>query len=213
MRVYPVAVALGVLAVLASTAAAAPAAEVTMTLQRIFDPACNCTRLHFSGTIASGAADEYVEVLQQRCGYRASMSFSGALTKAGGSWEAVIMGAGYSATYRARWKGRLSEPATVRPPVPSHVEKLPGRRYRISIDTSTVIQNMSGRIVELQRQPAGTERWIRVRRARLVADPKRYRTFTATFAVRTRGLTLRIIVPARTAAPCYTASDTGAFTS
>lgn len=184
-----------------------------MTLERFFDPAFNSTKLRFSGRISSRAAGEYVEILQQRCGYRASMPFSGALTEQDGSWEVEVVGAGYSATYRARWKDQLSDPATVRPPVPLHLEKLPGRRYRISIDTSTVIQNMSGRIVELQRRPERTEAWIRVRRARLGADPKRYRTFTATFAVRTRGLTLRVVVPARTAAPCYTAHDTGPFTS
>jgi hypothetical protein len=51
---------------------------------------------------------------------------------------------------------------------------------------------------------------VPVRQARLRA---RFTTFEAVFAVPTRGLTLRALVPARSAAPCYTANVTSTWRS
>jgi hypothetical protein len=199
-------------AAIASASAAAPAADVTMTAQRFYDPACRCSKLRFSGTIPSGAANEYVAVMQQRCGYGFSTSVVGAQTRAGGSWTVDWWGGGQSATYRAQWNGRFSAPVTVRPPIPLAFTTLPRRRYRVTVNMYESLQDMNGRLVELQRQAAGG--WTRVRRTRFTTDRESFgKSFSATFAVPTRGLTLRILVPKKSAAPCYAAAVTKTWVS
>jgi hypothetical protein len=189
-----------------ATARGGPAADVTLRVERFYDNACRCYKLRFSGTIASQAANEYVTVLRQECGSRSSTAVAGASTRAGGFWEAdPVSGAQPefdSSTYRARWKGRLSEPLRFRGKLQISLTRLGGGRYRFGVSGAT--QNMKGRRVELQRLVGG--QWRRVRSARLA--PFR-RDFAATFTVRRRGLTLRVLVPARSASPCYaaTASD------
>jgi hypothetical protein len=70
-------------------------------------------------------------------------------------------------------------------------------------------QNMQGRVVELQRLVGG--QWRRVRSARLARV--RRGGFDAIFTVQRRGLNLRVLVPARSAAPCYSATASEMFVS
>jgi hypothetical protein len=201
-----------IVAALGSTAAAAPAADVTLSVERFFDPACRCYKLRFSGAISSGAPNEYVAVMQQRCGYRFSTALVGAQTRAGGAWEVEWLGVALSGTYRAQWNGRLSEPVAVRPRVPLVFTKLRRQRYRVTVNMYETLQDMSGRLVELQRLAAGG--WTRVRRTRFTTDRETFgKSFSATFAVPTRGLTLRILVPRKSAAPCYIAGVTKTWVS
>jgi hypothetical protein len=183
--------------------------EVTLRLERFYDNACRCYKLRFSGTIPSGQANEYVVVLRQECGSPSSTAIAGASTRAGGGWESEpVMGArpeSDSSTYRARWNGRLSEPLVFRGKLLMTLTKLGGGRYRARVGTQ---QNMQGRVVELQRLVGG--QWRRVRSARLA----RVRGgFGAIFTVRRRGLNLRVLVPARSAAPCYSATASETFVS
>jgi hypothetical protein len=187
----------------------AAAADVTLRMERFYDNACRCYKLRFSGTIASGAANEYVTILRQACGSRSPTAIAGASTRAGGAWEAEpVMGArpeSDSSTYRARWNGRLSEPLTFRGKPQVSLVELGGGRYRVMVSAD---QNMKGRRIELQRLVGG--QWRRLRSARLA----RFRgDFAATFTVRRRGLSLRAVVPARSAAPCYSATASATFTS
>lgn len=117
-----VAVGAGGGAILAAAATGAPSQRVTLTVQRYFDPACTplpgmapsaarggCEKLRFSGTISSGASNEYVSVLHQGCGSTGlGTSLAGAQTRAGGAWEAEWWPA--AGTFRARWGGSVSEP-------------------------------------------------------------------------------------------------------
>jgi hypothetical protein len=200
-------VAVGALA-LASTAGA-QREQVTLRVERFYDNACRCYKLRFAGTIASGQANEYVVVLRQECGAASSTAFAGGSTRAGGTWEAEpVNGApaeSDSATYRARWNGRLSEPLVFRGKLPMSLTKLGGGRYRVSVGTP---QNMQGRVVELQRLVGG--QWRRVRSARLARGRGGY---GAIFTVQRRGLNLRVLVPARSAAPCYSATASETFLS
>jgi hypothetical protein len=201
--------AAAVAAVLAVTATGAPAVEVTLQVERIYDNACRCYELRFSGTVPSAAAYEYVAVLQQKCGQRGFRAFAGASTRGGGSWEAEpVFGTRPgqdSSTYRARWRGRLSRPLQFRASFAISLTKLGGGRYRVTVRTTDVPQKMKGRVVELQRLSAG--QWARVQRARLAAY---LGSHSVVFTVGTPGLTLRALVPARSASPCYaaTASET-----
>jgi hypothetical protein len=212
-------------AIAAATATGAAAQRVTLAVERVFDPVCQplpgqapsaargCTRLRFTGTISSGAANEYVAVLHQRCGVSGvGTSVVGAQTEERGSWEATWGAA--AGTYRARWMdnaGRIgtSEPVRFRDSVPLSLTKLSSYRQRVSV---TGDHNMKGRIVELQRYSAG--RWRLVRRTRLVRTGGSYATSSsATFIVRRRGLVLRAFVPAKSAAPCYTPTATDEWRS
>jgi hypothetical protein len=184
--------------------------DVTLRLERFYDPACRCYKLRFSGTIASGQANEYVAVLQQVCGSASSTAIAGASTRAGGVWEAEpVNGAAPesdSSTYRARWNNRLSEALVFRGNVRLSLAELARGRFRVTVDTADTRQNMSGRAVELQRLVAG--QWTRVQRAKLRG---RGGAFTTTVTARGRGQSFRIAIPARSAAPCYSATTSRPF--
>jgi hypothetical protein len=208
-------------ATLAAIATAASSQRVTLTVQRYFDPACTplpgyaptaarggCEKLRFSGTISSGAANEYVSVLFQSCGSKGlGTSLAGAPTRAGGAWEAEWWTT--AGTFRARWGASVSEPVRFRDSVPLQLTKLSPFRHRVGVTGS---KNMKGRVVELQRLVSG--QWRLLRRARLVADRSSYGVnSSATFAVRRRGLILRAFVPAKSALPCYVATASETWTS
>jgi hypothetical protein len=184
--------------------------DVTLRLERFYDNACRCYKLRFSGTIASGQANEYVAVLQQECGSASSTAIAGASTRAGGVWEAEpVAGAAPesdSSTYRARWNNRLSEALVFRGNVRLSLAELARGRYRVIVDTADTRQNMTGRIIELQRLVAG--RWTRVQRAKLRG---RAGAFTTTVTARGRGQSFRIAIPARSAGPCYSATTSRPF--
>jgi hypothetical protein len=203
---------IAVLVALTSDGAAARAPHVTLKVARIFDQP-HLFRLRFSGVISSGAANEYVAVLHQKCGNRSSTrTIAGATTRQDGSWEVIPPGydsAPPSGTFRARWKGGLSEPVTLRPPVRVLVAKLRTRRYHISV----LADSLSVRFVALHRLAGG--RWEHVRRIRLVASraPDGSTVYSATFTMRTRGLGLRTLVSKRTAAPCHLPAASETFVS
>jgi hypothetical protein len=191
-------------AVLASPAGA-QREQVTLRAERFYSEACRCYKFRFAGAIASGAANEYVAVVQQTCGQRGSRSIAGASTREGGFWEAESNGfEAPSGTFRARWNDHFSDPVTHRADVPISITPLGSGRVRVSLTPfSTLSMKLKGRFVELQRLTAG--QWTRVRRARL-ALRREGTGFSATFTVKRRGLTLRAFVPAQSAAPCYAAT-------
>jgi hypothetical protein len=214
-----VGVTFGACVLLVPVATGAPSPEVTLTVERSFDPGCSpspgqapapgrggCHRLRFYGTISSGAPNEYVAVLYQRCeSSGVGTAVVGTQTGERGLWE-TAWGA-TSGTFRARWMdnaGRIgsSEPVRFRGSLPLSLTKLSSYRQRVTV---TGDQGMKGRIIELQRLAAGT--WRLVRRTRLVGDRGSYgMSSSATFAVRRRGLVLRAFVPAESASPCYAAT-------
>jgi hypothetical protein len=195
-----------VLGAFASIAAAAPTQDVTLEIQRLPDG-----RLQFSGTVPNGRANEYVAVLAQKCGQPSFTAFTGATTEEGGHWHADAYPT-TSAVYRARWNNQLSRPVPVgsKPPVRINLTKLPANRFRVWLFADS---NLSGRFIALQRLAGG--RWIHVRRARLESAGSAGTAvrFEAMFTVRKRGLRLRVVVPAKTAAPCNTAATTETFRS
>jgi hypothetical protein len=189
-------------AIAAASAGVAPAQDVTLAVDRVFGGG-----LRFSGRVSSGAANEYVAVLHQRCGSDGvGTSVVGAQTGQGGFWEAMWGGV-TAGTFRARWlsnSGRIgtSDPVSHRGPVELSLTRLSGFRQRVGLRSD---QDMRGRTIELQRFVAG--QWRRVQRARLLPDlGSGGLSSSATFTVRKRGLVLRAYVPAQSAAPCYTAS-------
>jgi hypothetical protein len=200
--------AAGILAggALASVALAGPTQQVTMEIQRLPDG-----RTLFLGRIPSGQANEYVTVLARKCGQPSFISFTGTTTEQGGEWHVAAFPT-TSAVYRARWNNQLSSPVSidVKAPVRINLTKEPGNRFRVWLFADS---NLTGRFIALQRLAGG--RWIHVRRARLASAGAAGTAvrFEATFTVRKRGLRLRIVVPAKTAAPCNAAATTETFRS
>lgn len=181
--------------------------------------------VEISGTVASPNAGESVEVQSRDCGPHASRFFrvvGVARTASGGSWRLskTVDGIDFlnlppNAYYRARWDGSTSETILSRTPIFVNARLDRRRRVVLAIVSSGFTgQSLRRKFVELQRKVEGTDRWVRVRRARLAPLGNVRGAFTASFTgVRTRGLTLRAFAPAATAAPCFTAGASEPFKS
>ena len=93
------------------------------------------------------------------------------------------------------------------------------RRRRVLtalVDTRPTGQNLRRRFVELQRKVPDTDEWVRVRRARLARATRPFNRadmFQARFSIQTRGLAMRVFVPAQTGAPCFSAGASESFRS
>jgi hypothetical protein len=201
--------ATGVAAALAAAPAVAQREQVTLRMERFWSEACRCYKFRFAGAIASGAANEYVAVVEQKCGQTFSTSIAGASTREGGLWEAESNGPVAGGAFRARWNDHLSDPVTHRDELQVWLTQLGQGRVRVGVSAFDTTLKLKGRVVELQRLSAG--QWTRVRRARFGA--KRANAFAVTFTVKRRGLTLRAFVPAASAAPCYAATGSKTWTS
>jgi hypothetical protein len=86
-----------------------------------------------------------------------------------------------------------------------------GSAVRVEVYTgyATPLQDLAGREVVLQRLSDG--RFVDVRRRKLRAVDAR--TFTTSFPLATRGLTMRVLLPTKSARPCYNAGASNVFTS
>jgi hypothetical protein len=198
------------------SSAASRADGVTMVFSQYRSARFGGRVLVFSGTVASGASGETVDVLGQDCGQRDYRLIGSTPTRAGGGWQLENPGDSNArvesgTTFRARWNGHFSNPYLWRVPANIGVIKIPGRRaWRVLVSPPQFSNvSMKGKIVELQRRSGG--RWVRYRRARLVHKPSYEHgalTHDAVFAVSKRGLRLRAFLPARSAAPCYLAGVT-----
>jgi hypothetical protein len=197
-----IAAALGAGAFLAASALAAPTVELTMKVQRLPDG-----RGRFSGTVSSGAPNEYVAIMEEKCGASFPTAFGGATTGRGGSWETEPFNPLGSATYRAKWGPHVSEPVTFRVPVRLTLMHFQRGRHLVVVRADA---NLNRRFVELQRLAAG--RWVRARRSRLEPGGGSF-LFQVWFTVPKKGLRLRVLVPAATAAPCHEPAASESFRS
>jgi hypothetical protein len=162
-----------------------------------------------SGRIPTTAAGEVVQILERQCGAKELRIATDTQTTAGGFWSKTGIMFFHTTTYVARWNGRLSDEETVRAPLGAVPSRRPNRRWRVVVETRA--QPMQGKPVVLQRRTSD-ERWVRVREARL-RQSSIYGQYQATFAVPTRGLTLRVLVPQTTARPCYDAAASASWRS
>ena len=202
-----------VLTTAAGLTAWAGAAEAPVTLSvRVVEQAPNTLPRHtFSGSIASGAGGGLVTVLAKSCPRRSETAVAGATTVAGGSWEADAVSQRTAITYRARWDGRFSEPVTIWSPIFVNAGRAGPRSVIAFVDTAPAFQNLSRKFIQLQRFDRSTDRWVFYKRARLKRNTGAGLfpfNFTTTFRRVGRGLTVRVLVPRKTAAPCYQARAT-----
>lgn len=186
--------------------AGAGGAPVTLEVRTLEFPSGALPRHLFSGHIASGDTGELVTVLAKACPRNSETSVAGATTSAGGAWEAEAGSQRTAITYRARWEGRFSEPVKVWSPIFINAARSGPRSVIVFVDTSPAFQNINRKFVQLQRFDRTTRQWNFYKRARL----RRHTgagvfpfNYTTTFTRVARGLTVRVFVPRKTAAPCY----------
>lgn len=202
--------------------------KVTIQVRVTLPPSAPTTlrEVEVTGTIASAAANEVVDVQVKECGPRSRFyRLAGqARTVAGGSWRLEttrdgidVLNLPVNAYYRARWAGSFSTPVIALAPIWANAFLNPRNRVVTAlVETRPTGQNLRGKLIELQRKLPDTDRWLRVRRARLVRATRPFTRpdlFQARFTVRTRGLTMRVFVPQQTAAPCFSAGVSQPFRS
>ena len=212
-------------AVFVTPALAVFAADVTIQARLFIQESSASRQVELTGAVANADAGETVEILAKDCGpnHRFYRVVAGVKTVTGGRWRIVsnapptYVQLPTNAYFRARWRGTQSEPALVRVPAFVSVAWRPRlRRADVSVSTGQSGQNIRRRVVELQRKVAGTSQWVRVRRARLGRGTYEGffgQVFKARFSVPTRGLTLRVLVPDESGAPCFAAGFSQEFRS
>jgi hypothetical protein len=185
--------------------AGAGGAPITLEVRTLELTGGGLPRHLFSGHVASGDAGELVTVLAKTCPRNSETSVAGATTSAGGAWEADAGSQRTAITYRARSEGRFSEPVTVWSPIFVNAAKAGPRSVIVFVDTSPAFQNLNRKFVQLQRFDRTTARWRLYKRARLKRNTGGQFPFnyTTTFTRVARGLTVRVFVPRKVAAPCY----------
>lgn len=194
-------------------------APVTLEVRTFVDE--NMGRgLAYSGAISSHAGGEHVSLLAKVCPRRYYRSVAEARTAAGGVWRAESLPALPTATFRARWKGRYSNAVRFWSPIDlrravrrASAPEVQDGALTVFLDTTDTQQNLTGKVVELHRyeQPAG--KWRRHRRANLRRKLRSPFVFSATFRTLRGGLLLRVLVPKKTAAPCYLPQVSQTFSS
>jgi hypothetical protein len=205
MRRAPAALALAVGVTLTGWAGAG-GAPVTIEVRTLEFPSGALPRHQFSGHVANGDAGELVTVLAKTCPRNSETSVAGATTSAGGAWEAEAGSQRTAITYRARWEGRFSEPVTVWSPIFVNAAKVGPRSVIVFVDTSPALQNLNRKFLQLQRFDRATGTWRFYGRARLKRNtgPGLFPfNYTTKFTGLARGLTVRVFVPRKVAAPCY----------
>jgi len=196
-------------------AAVVAAAEVTINARPFFDPGSASRRVELSGTISGTGSGEVVEVEARECGTvnRYFRVIGADRTAAGGSWRFVAgldQRVPLPAYFRAQWKSETSAAVLVKVPLDGGIS-MRRRVVQATFGTSSTGRNLHRRWAELQRQVAGTDRWIRVRRARLTLLSGYW--YGVRFRVAKRGLRLRVLLPAATVGSCYTHGITAAIRS
>lgn len=224
-----VALTLGALLSSAVGSAATGADGVSLLVGQRFTPSSPgvppARILIFSGTVSSGTDGDVVEVLGRDCGQRDFRLIQSTQTHPGGGWhvEHYVNAPPWNRsrvesgmTFRARWKGASSDTRLWRVPAELTAIRVGSRRvWRVNVSPPSLSNvSMKGKTVVLQRRSGS--RWVRYRVARLKHKPSLTLgalNHEAVFTVPTRGLRLRALLPAKSAAPCYLPSATPAWQS
>ena len=226
---WVLALMLGALIATAVGSAATGADAVSLLVGQRFTPSTPgvppARILVFSGKISSAADGEVVEVLGRDCGQRDYRLIQSTQTHPGGGWhvEHYVNAPPWNRsrvesgmTFRARWKGASSETHLWRLPAEITTLRVKRKRaWRVAVSPPSLSNvSMKGKLVVLQRRSGS--RWVRYKVARLAYKPSLTLgalNHEAVFSVPARGLRLRALLPAKSAAPCYLPSASSAWRS
>jgi hypothetical protein len=185
------------------------APEVTITLRvHKNSPTDRFVTATLSGVASGAGQGDFVTLEKKHCGPTTEFgSWETAPTSSSGSWSLSIDTPIFQAeSFRARWRGAVTDPVTIRFPASIIPWPKPRRVWSIEINTLPTGQSLAGKFIELERQtPRG---WVLVGRARMKQIPpdRLHRGqwyYGARFTVRQRGLRLRAVLPEESAAPCF----------
>jgi len=194
----------GLVGALALTSAAV-SARPTVTIVGIRgyrDPATHIELRVLAGRMSPARGGERVTVLEKECGAPEPYHVGGRIrTAADGTW--VYRQLGRNTQYRARWRRARSRPFVLRFPLYLETETSAATPRMLTVETTTAGQDLTRRPVELQSRVTGPTgvRWVRIATARFRRAVPRTR-FRAGLRLPVGELTLRVHVPATTAAPC-----------
>lgn len=202
------AIVLLTLPALGATALAAPA-PITIAAQVVQNTNNGSRMVKLTGQVASGNAGERIDVLVKECRSRFFRVVGGAQTTTGGAYEAQVY-LDVRGTFVARWRGNKSAGVTATPMLIVGAVQTPGTRiWKAFVSGWGSGESFAGREVVLQR--LADSGWVTVRRGKLRREE--FSNFSTIFKIPTRGLTMRILAPTKTAKPCFRAGVSEVFQS
>jgi hypothetical protein len=212
-----------VLALAGGVAAASSEANVTLAMRQYTNE--NKIRVFvWSGRIASNASGEDVEVLGRDCLTKDFRLYAGTQSTPGGGFEVEsaqrttpynIVDVNSGTTFRARWRGHLSNTILHKTAITVfYTMKIPKRRaWKVIVNPMPLYMTLKGEPVVLQRMRGG--KWERYRTAPLDLKAN-YEyggatNYEAVFEIPARGLQLRALLATKSVAPCYSGRATAPF--
>ena len=170
-------------------------------------------QLVLTGRIASGTAGELIYVYVKGCGPATAENHLSDLhptTTQDGNWRWAYPEPRIDepVELQAQWNNQYSRLLLIRTPLHARL-RVRGGVARVSVNTEFSGQKMTGRAVQLQRKAGDGWARLSTRHFRRVRDHQ----YEARFRVRTRGLTLRAVIPASSAKRCYRATTTSSARS
>jgi hypothetical protein len=205
-----------VLLLVGAASASSQSDQVTLFVTLFRSINSGALEVRFSGVANGAPAGEVVDVLGRECGARPGdvRLIAQTQTRAGGGYLVESHGWTTGMEFRARWNDRLSDPYVLRRPAHLWVTKVPKRpAWRVGIFPPNAFVSMKGKVVVLQRQRGG--RWLEYQRAKLKLKPSSSSAYSheVRFNVPKRGLKLRAVLSAASAAPCYLKTITAPWRS
>ena len=157
------------------------------------------------GAARDARPDDLVTIEAKECGSPSFAAYAEAHVGAGGGWS-MDAGTGVTTTFRAVWRGFTSTQVTVRQAANVSLERR--RRGRGFVVGVTAKRSFWRRTVEIQRRQSGGWRTVRtVRLTDSVRSTGMVSASEASFRLSDpAGTSLRAVLPAAQARPCYVRS-------
>lgn len=160
-----------------------------------------------SGVVSSSRGGETVVVERDDCGPVPWHPVDNVSTGFDGVWRVRGL-AEENSRFRARWRDAVSQPVTVKLRPQLTLSRARGGGFRVDV---LAYKPFPDRTVVLQRIKPGSG-WATIGRARLKrGGGLRVYDSRAVFHAKARGATLRAVLSARQAGPCYAAGYSPAF--
>lgn len=161
------------------------------------------------GAVSSSRLGETVVLERDDCGPVPWHPVTSVSTSLDGAWRAQSLEADANARFRARWRKTVSRPITVKLRPQLILSRAKGGGFLVNI---LAYRSFHDRTAVLQRFRPARNGWATIARARLKrSGGLRVYFSSAVFHVKARsGATMRAVLSARQAGPCYAAgfSDT-----
>jgi plastocyanin len=196
------------------TVNAAPGSTLTLTAApKVVLYGRNAT---LTGQLASGQANQKVDLFAQECGAPAFTKQMTVTTTAGGVYSSTALPR-RNTSYQARFRSSSSSQALVKVRPKVTLRKLAPRKFRITVQAA---ESYAGKFVRFQRYSSVRRSWITVRSVALRAGPTLVTPIspttvsTATFRARVRArVRVRAYLTQAQAGSCYAASASAAIRS